>query len=171
MTIGQWDHIPPVNHRIGSLTDRKRRGLYPLVVMTFCCAAAAMCWLAPLISLRPAELTAQLQRPLLAEPMTWAWSARLIGTSARVLQVEGADHVLPLLFHTPDESDSPYFDQNLAADEAAAKVGSQAPAAGCSVLGAFQLAGLIPLAARYFAVLSTYSLPVNAPSEMRCPCL
>ncbi len=39
------------------------------------------------------------------------------------MQVEGADHVLPLLFHTPDESDSPYFAENLAADEAAAKVG------------------------------------------------
>ncbi len=39
--------------------------------------------------------------------------------------------MLPLLFHTPDESDSPYFAQNLAADEAAAKVGARLSSAVC----------------------------------------
>jgi hypothetical protein len=36
--------------------------------------------------------------------------------------VDGADVVVPLLFQSADESNSPYFAQNLAADAAAAQV-------------------------------------------------
>ena len=82
--------------------------------------------------------------------------------------------MLPLLFHTPDESDSPYFAQNLAADEAAAKVGpvrSYMQAIGRSQLAGPTASGAELQSGETCDPLANVSLPAAAPSLVRFACL